>query len=71
MGIGQSEQIDEHFFIDFFVVAGFSIGTKRIHKYTYDSTGNGTAIKYPDNTIENTLSVFPTIELGFNVGYFW
>ncbi|MBK7966164.1 MAG: hypothetical protein IPK10_13375 [Bacteroidetes bacterium] len=71
LGFGKSEQMDEHLFIDFFVVAGFSIGTKRIHKYTYDSTGNGTALKYPENTIENTLSIFPTIELGFNVGYFW
>lgn len=71
MGIGQSEQIDEHFFMDFFVVAGFSLGTKRIHKYSYDSTGNGTAFQYPENTIENTLSIFPTIELGFNIGYYW
>lgn len=71
MGIGKSEQLDEHLFMDFFVVAGFSVGTKRIHKYTYDSTGNGTAIKYPENTIEKTISIFPTIELGFNIGYFW
>jgi hypothetical protein len=71
LGFGKSEQMDEHLFMDFFVVAGFSVGTKRIHKYTYDSTGNGTAFQYPENTIENTLSIFPTIELGFNVGYYW
>jgi hypothetical protein len=71
IGLGFSEQMDEHLFMDFFVVAGFSVGTKRIHKYTYDSTGNGTAFQYPENTIENTLSIFPTIELGFNVGYYW
>jgi len=71
LGLGKSEQIDEHLFMDFFFAVGLSVGSKRIHKYSYDKSGNGTAILYPDNTIEKTFSILPTIELGFNIGYFW
>jgi hypothetical protein len=71
LGLGKSEQVDEHFFTDFFIIFGASVGTKRTHKYTYDSSGNGTAFQYPKNTIVNDISIAPTIELGVNVGYFW
>ncbi|MBK9636862.1 MAG: hypothetical protein IPO63_03265 [Bacteroidetes bacterium] len=71
LGLGKSEQVDEHFFTDFFLVVGASIGMKSTHKYTYDSSGNGTTYSYPKNTRVETLTILPTIELGVNVGYFW
>ena len=71
IGFGKSEQIDEHFYSDFFLILGVSAGQKKTHKYSYGYSGSGNEYQYPSNTFERTVTVLPTLELGINLGYYW
>lgn len=69
IGIGKSEQYDNHFFTDFFFIMGLSIGSRRTHQYSYGYSG--TEFSYPVDAFKNTSVICPTVEIGVNVGYFW
>jgi len=71
LGFGKSEQISDHFYTDFFLIFGLSAGQKKVHKYSYGYSGSGSEFQYPSNTFERKTTIFPSIELGINIGYYW
>lgn len=71
IGFGKIKQLSKQSFIDFFLIFGVSAGQKTIHKYSYGFYGSGSDFYYPENTFEKNNTLYPTIELGFNLGGRW
>jgi hypothetical protein len=70
LGFGKTALLDEHFYTDLFLVFGISAGQKKIHKYTYGGN-DGISFSYPENTFIRSTTLFPTIEIGVNIGLYW
>lgn len=71
IGFGKIKQLSKQSFIDYFIIFGVSAGQKTIHKYSYGFFGSGSDFLYPENTFEKNNTLYPTIELGFNLGGRW
>ena len=69
-GIGREIIYNHSFFLDLFYCFGLSVGQKKTHMYT-SGDQNHVYLIYPPNTFVKTIALFPTIELGFKVGFGW
>jgi hypothetical protein len=67
VGIGKEVHFSKHGFLDLYVSIGVSVGEKKIHQH-YHGHSNEYEFKYPDNTFQKTLALFPTIETGCKIG---